>query len=93
MPLSLSNSKDIVANSLTLIDKNNAIDVLSTLQTINGLPPEMLSSLGKLATALNNDSNYFQTVSTAISNKADKSTTYTKTQADVLLDAKVDDVR
>ena len=40
---------------------------------------------------MNNDSNYFQTVTTATSNKADSATTYTKSVVDGLLDAKVDD--
>ncbi len=59
---------------------------------VQGLAPAMLNSLEKLANALHGDANYFQTVTTAIGNKADKSTTYTKTQADALLDAKVDGV-
>ena len=82
MPVSLSNSKDIVANSVSLIKGNRVIDVLETIDAVQGLAPETLNSLEKLANALNNDSNYFQTVSGAISNKADKATTYTKTEMD-----------
>ncbi len=52
----------------------------------------MLSFFEKLANARNGNSKYFRTVASASGNKADKSTTYTKTQADVLLGAKVDDV-
>ena len=82
MPVSLSNSKDIVANSISLIRGNRLINVLETIDAVQGLAPETLNSLEKLASALNNDSNYFQTVSGAISNKADAATTYTKTEVD-----------
>jgi hypothetical protein len=82
MPVSLSNSKDIVANSISLIKGNRLIDVLETIDAVQGLAPETLNSLEKLASALNNDSNYVQTVSGAIDNKAEKATTYTKTEVD-----------
>ena len=90
MPLSLNNSKDIVANSISVIQGNRTIDVLETVNAVQGLAPETLNSLEKLATALNNDSNYFQTVSSAIATKADKTTTYTKIETNTLLDDKVD---
>ena len=80
MPVSLRNSKDIVANSVAIVKGNKLIDVLETIDAVQGLAPETLNSLEKLATALNNDSNYFQTVSAAIGNKADASDVYTKTQ-------------
>ena len=82
MPVSLSNSKDIVANSVSVVKGNRFVDVLETIDAVQGLAPETLNSLEKLANALNNDSNYFQTVSSAISNKADAATTYTKTEVD-----------
>ena len=91
MPLSLNNSKDIVANSLSIIKGNKTIDVLETIDAVQGLAPETLNSLEKLANALNGDSTFFQTVSTAISNKADTATTYNKTVVNSLLDAKVHD--
>ena len=82
MPVSLSNSKDIVANSVSVVKGNTFVDVLETIDAVQGLAPETLNSLEKLANALNNDSNYVQTVSNAISNKADVATTYTKTEVD-----------
>ena len=92
MPLSLNNRKDIVADSISIIKGNRTIDVLETIDAVTGLAPETLNSLEKLATALNNDSGFFSTVSTAINNKADKSTTYTRGATNDLLDAKVDDI-
>ena len=91
MPVSLNNSKDIIANSISVIKGNRTIDVVETIDAVQGLAPDTLNSLEKLASAMNNDSNYFQTVTTAISNKADTATTYTKSVVDGLLDAKVDD--
>ena len=104
MPLSLNNSIDIVANSISIIKGNKTVDLIESLDSVTGLPPATLNSLEKLATALNNDSGFFTTVTTAIgskadssivtaalSNKADKSTTYTQTVIDQLLNVKVDD--
>ncbi len=91
MPLSLNNSKDIVANSISILKGNRTIDLLESLDAVSGLAPDTLNSLEKLATALNNDSGFFTTVTTAIGNKADKSTTYTRLATNELLDAKVDD--
>jgi hypothetical protein len=85
MPVSLSNSKDIVANNISVVKGNTFVDVLGTIDDVKGLAPETLNTLEKLANALNNDSNYFQTVSGAISNKADAATTYTKTDVDTAL--------
>ena len=91
MPLSLNNSKDIVANRISVLKGNRTIDVLETIDAVTGLAPETLNSLEKLATALNNDDGFFTTVTTALGNKADTSTTYTKSASNLLLDAKVDD--
>ena len=56
MPLSLNNSKDIVANSISVIKSNQIIDLL-----------------------------------TSLGDKVDTNATYTQTQINTLLDAKVDD--
>ena len=58
MALSLTNSKDIVANSITVVKGNRAIDIVDTIEAVQGLAPETLNSLEKLATALNNDKNF-----------------------------------
>ncbi len=58
MPASLSNSKDIVANSVSVIRGNKTIDLIETIDAVQGLAPDTLNSLEKLATALKNDSNF-----------------------------------
>ena len=62
MPLSLNNSKDIIANSISIIKGNRTIDVLETIDAVSGLAPETLNSLEKLATAMNNDSSFFHDI-------------------------------
>ena len=69
MALSLTNSKDIVANSITVIQGNRSIDLLETIDAVTGLAPDTLNSLEKLATALNNDSNFFNFVTNGLNNK------------------------
>ncbi len=91
MPLSLHNSKDIVTNSISILKGTRTIDVLETIDAVSGLAPEKMNSLEKLATALINDSGFFNTLTTALDNKADKSTTYTRSVTNGFLDAKVDD--
>ena len=59
MPLSLNNSKDIVANSISIIKGNKTVDFISSLDAVTGLAPETLNSLEKLANALNGDSSFF----------------------------------
>ena len=77
MPVNLSNSTDIVANSVSVITGNKVIDLLLTIEGITGLPPDTLNSLEKIATSVNNDPEFWSTVSTAITNavanKADTS--------------------
>ncbi len=56
-----------------MIKGNTTIDVVEAIEAVQGLAPETLNSLEKLATALNNDSQYFQTVTNGLSGKAEKS--------------------
>ena len=60
MPLSLNNSKDIVANSISILKGNRTIDVLETIDAVQGFAPSTLNSLEKLATAMNNDSGFLR---------------------------------
>ncbi len=90
MPVCLNNSKDTVANSLSVFGGNKTTDVLETLDVAQGLAPETLNSLEKPANAFHVYSKYFPTVATAISDKADKSATYSKSVVDILLGTNVD---
>ncbi len=58
MPLSLNNSKDIVANSVSVIQGSKTIDLIETGDAVQGLAPETMNSLEKLATTLNDDSSF-----------------------------------
>ena len=58
MPISLNNSKDIVANSVSIIRGNRTIDLVETIDAVQGFAPETLNSLEKLATAMNNDPSF-----------------------------------
>jgi hypothetical protein len=67
--VSLDNSKDIIANPISVIDKNKVIYLkelfLSKLDAINhivGLPVETLNSLQKLGEAINNDGDFFNSM-------------------------------
>ena len=69
MPISLNNSKDIVANSVSIIQGNRTIDLVETIDAVQGFAPSTLNSLEKLAKAMNDDPNFFTELSNAISAK------------------------
>jgi hypothetical protein len=88
--VSLTNSKDIVANSISVIDKNKVIALkelfLSKLDAINsivGLPIETLNSLQKLAESINSDSDLYNTMVKEINLKYD--TTYVNNKNDIII--------
>ena len=56
--------------------------VIEGIAGIANSAPLALDTLKELSQALNNDSNYATTVQTQLGDKADKSTTYTKTEVD-----------
>ena len=61
MALSLTNSKDIVANSITLIKGNRAIDLLETIDAVQG---SVIDAYDKA-----NIDSKLQTINTNITNK------------------------
>ena len=73
MSVSLNNSKDIVASSIGIIKGNKTIDVVEAISAVQGLAPETLNSLEKVATAIDNNPQFFQTVASGLAAKADKS--------------------
>ena len=82
MPVNLSNSKDIVATSVSVLTDTKVIDLLLAIEGITGLPPSTLDSLEKIATAVNNDPQFWQHVGDSITSAvADKATTSYVNQA------------
>ena len=78
MAIRMTNSLDLVANTISVIDKDKVIDLkelsLSKLAAINnivGLPIETLNSLQKLAEAINSDADVFDTIMNAITLTSD----------------------
>ena len=71
--VTLSNSVDIVANSVSVIRGQQVIDLLDTVNDVKGLAPETLDSLEKLASAMDNNPEFYTSIAQAIQQKADKS--------------------
>ena len=69
MPVNLSNSTDIVANSVSVIKDNRLVDIIQTITGITGLPPDTLNTLQKIATAIHDNPNFGDIVISALANK------------------------
>ena len=77
--VSLANSKDIVATTISVIDKHKGdwfegivfINIRCYITKIVGLPIDTLNSLPKLAEAINSDATFFDTGMSASSLKSD----------------------
>ena len=82
MSISLSNSVDIVANSISIISPDGQLISLTEaieggLSSVQGdLTADQMQDLSSLSTALNNVPNYFSTVANQLGQKADRATTY-----------------
>ena len=90
MSVSLTSSKDLVANSILVIDKDKVINLkelflskLDAIKNVVGLPVATLDSLQKLAEAINSDANLFNNIMAAINLKSDL--TDVNTQSDIIL--------
>jgi hypothetical protein len=90
MAVSMNNSRDIVANTISVIDKNKVIDLkelflskLDAINTIVGLPIETLNSLQKLAEAINSDNNFYENMMSRIDLKSDL--IYVDNQLDIII--------
>ena len=89
--VNLSNqSSDVVAKSISVIDKDKVIDwkellfsKVDALTDTVGLPEEPLNSLQQLAEAINSDANFFTNSMAAITLKSDL--TYVNEQLDNIL--------
>ena len=84
MPVNLSNSNDIIANTVSVIDGNLVVDLYQSIRGIQGIPPATLNTLERLASAINNDPTYFTTINNILLLKADK--TYVDNLVNGLID-------
>ena len=69
MPASSTNSKDIIANSVSIIDANDTLNTMDSIGSINrviasivGDQPQTLNTIQKLAAAINNDPQVHNTI-------------------------------
>ena len=90
MSVSLTNSKDVVSNTISAFEKDNVVNVkdlfssnLDAVSNIVGLPVETLNSLQTIAEAINSDPNFFRNIMTKLNFKSDL--TYVNTQLDDII--------
>ena len=62
MPVSLTNGKDIIANSVSVVQNDKISNILYISSQITGLAPETLNTLQKLAESINNDNTFYSTI-------------------------------
>ena len=81
MPVSLTNSKDIVANSISVIDYNNVVDIMDLIGKINniitvivGNPPLTMNTLEKISQAINNDPQFYNVIINMINSRLPSTT-------------------
>lgn len=65
-----------------LAGKATAADIAAAIDALIGGAPGALNTLGELAQALADDANFAAAMTAALAGKADKATTYTKTEID-----------
>ena len=92
--VSLTNSNDIIANSVSIVQDNEIVNILDLISQITGLAPETLNTLQKLAASINNDNTFYNSVNTQLALKANsadlyiRSETYTQNQINSALSGK-----
>ena len=82
MSVNLTNTKGIIADSINVKKGNAPVNVLDSSNNIAGLPPETLDSLEKIANAMDNDPNFFQTIADGLGAKLNTQT-FNDTMTDV----------
>ena len=80
MPVSLSNSIDIIANYVSIVQDYRVVNILDLISQITGLAPETLNTLQKLAESINNDNTFYNTINNKLTKKANSPDVYTKLQ-------------
>ena len=85
MSVKLTNSNDIIANSIAVYTEKDYINIMSIIQDVNNLiiqvvgrPPSTLNTLQKNAGRINNDPFVYQTLVGLINAKAPTSDVYNK---------------
>ena len=85
MHVSLTNSIDIIAESVSLNDSDTVKHILDTflkntdaITQIIGVPLENLNTIQKLADSINNDHTFYNTINNRLNTKANSSDVYTK---------------
>ena len=85
MPVSLTNSIDIVANSVSLYNANPVKNILDlflkktdAIAQIIGVPPETLNTIQKLVESINNDQTVYNTINNKLNQKAKSADVYRK---------------
>ena len=85
MSVKLTNSNDIIANSIAVYTEKDYINIMSIIQDVNNLiiqvvgrPPSTLNTLQKIASSINNDPSVYQTLLGLINAKAPTSDVYNK---------------
>ena len=84
--VSLTNSNDIIANSVSIVQDNEIVNILDLISRITGLAPSTLDTLQKLAASINNDNTFYNSVNTQLAlkaNSADVSTALSGKQASI----------
>ena len=70
MPVSLTNSIDIIANSVSVVQNNKIVHLLDRIYQITGLAPETLNPLQKLAESINNENIFYNTINNQLASKS-----------------------
>ena len=89
--LNLNNSKNIIADSVFLIQGDDLININDLFLTkdegsdIVGLAPETLNTLQKIAESIGNDSDFISTINTQLNLKRNIADSYDKTYIDNLI--------
>ena len=79
--VSLSGVKEIISDTISLQEGNQIVNIKdkfydkstvnTMLSSVVGIPPDTLNSLQKVSTALNNDPNFFTSISGKLDDKQD----------------------
>ena len=85
MSVKLTNSNDIIANSIAVLTENDDIVIMNIMQNVNNLiaqvvgrPPSILNTLQNIADSINSDPFVYQTRVGLINAKAPTSDVYNK---------------